>query len=156
MKNHSVTVIGAGAWGAWTAYLLQQASGYQVTLVDRWGPGNSNSGSGGETRIIRTVYGADRLYTKMASRSFELWRHYLSHWNADLYHEAGSIWLSPKGHQYVADAIQPVQDVGYTLEKLEIERARQSYPQINFDDVDAIHFEPNCGYLEARNAVARG
>ena len=50
-KPH-IVVIGAGAFGGWTAlYLLR--SGARVTLVDAWGPGNSRSSSGGETRVIR-------------------------------------------------------------------------------------------------------
>jgi 2-polyprenyl-6-methoxyphenol hydroxylase-like FAD-dependent oxidoreductase len=34
-----IAVIGAGAFGSWTAFLLQKA-GHHVTLIDRHGPGN--------------------------------------------------------------------------------------------------------------------
>lgn len=153
MYNKTVTVIGAGAWGSWTAYFLQ-LSGYTVTLVDRWGAGNSNSGSGGETRIIRTVYGGDELYTKMAYRSFELWHKYLPFWRANIYHEVGSLWLSPEGHHYVRDAVEPVKKIGYSIEELGINDACKLYPQINFEGVHSIHYEPTCGYLEARNACS--
>src|SRR5215203_932621 len=37
-----VVVIGAGAWGGWTAYHLRER-GAQVTLIDAYGPGNSRS-----------------------------------------------------------------------------------------------------------------
>src|SRR5580704_18527791 len=47
-----VCVIGAGAFGGWTAlHLLRR--GAWVTLLDAWGPGNSRASSGGETRVIR-------------------------------------------------------------------------------------------------------
>src|SRR6202521_3685466 len=40
-KPH-IAVIGAGAFGGWTAlYLLR--GGAQVTLLDAWGPGNSRA-----------------------------------------------------------------------------------------------------------------
>src|SRR5229473_888232 len=53
-KTH-VAVIGAGAFGGWTAlYLLRR--GARVTLLDAWGPGNSRASSGGETRVIRGTY----------------------------------------------------------------------------------------------------
>ena len=68
-----IVVIGAGAWGGWTAYHLQQA-GCEVTLIDQLGPGNVLSGSGDRTRIIRMAYGGDKNYTKLTARSFELWR----------------------------------------------------------------------------------
>jgi glycine/D-amino acid oxidase-like deaminating enzyme len=44
-----VIVVGAGCFGAWTAYCLA-LSGHDVTLVDAYGPGNSRACSGGETR----------------------------------------------------------------------------------------------------------
>ena len=44
-KSPDIAVIGAGAFGGWTAYHLQKM-GARVTLVDTWGPGNSRSTSG--------------------------------------------------------------------------------------------------------------
>ena len=42
-KGSHLVVIGAGAFGGWTAlYLLR--SGFRVTLIDAWGAGNSRSG----------------------------------------------------------------------------------------------------------------
>ena len=61
-----VAVVGAGAFGGWTALHLRRA-GALVTLLDAWGPGNSRASSGGETRVIRGVYGPSRIYTAMAS-----------------------------------------------------------------------------------------
>ena len=64
-----VVVVGAGAFGGWTAlYLLRR--GARVTLLDAWGPGNSRASSGGETRVIRGTYGPDRVYTRMADGKF--------------------------------------------------------------------------------------
>src|SRR6266571_1334112 len=65
-------VIGAGAFGAWTAYKLQ-LSGKRVILVDAYGAGNSRASSGGESRIIRMGYGADEIYTLSAQRALRLW-----------------------------------------------------------------------------------
>ena len=55
-----VVVVGAGAFGGWTALALLRA-GMRVTLVDAWGAGNSRASSGGETRVIRTVYNGNAL-----------------------------------------------------------------------------------------------
>lgn len=151
MNKKSITVVGAGAWGSWTAFFLQ-SNGYDVTLVDRWGAGNANSGSGGETRIIRTVYGGDEDYTRMAHRSFQLWHQYLSQWNANLYHEAGSLWLSQQKHDYVTSSVKPMKELGYDLQEVTLERAQQTYPQLNFEGIGSLYYEPTCGYLEARKA----
>ena len=46
-QTPDIAVVGAGAFGAWTALNLQQ-SGAQVTLIDQYGPANSRATSGGE------------------------------------------------------------------------------------------------------------
>ncbi|MCH8277968.1 MAG: FAD-dependent oxidoreductase, partial [Proteobacteria bacterium] len=51
-----IVVVGAGNFGNWTALHLQRM-GAKVTLLDQYGPGNSRSASGGETRGVRSSYG---------------------------------------------------------------------------------------------------
>src|SRR5262252_6014515 len=73
MQKYDVAVIGAGVFGAWTAWHLRRA-GKSVLLVDAWGAGHTRASSGDESRIIRMGYGADAIYTRMSMRSLELWR----------------------------------------------------------------------------------
>src|SRR5213592_1897506 len=54
--NAEIVVVGAGAFGGWTALYLREM-GHSVTLIDQYGPGNSRATSGGETRQIRALYG---------------------------------------------------------------------------------------------------
>ncbi len=58
IESFDVAVVGAGVFGAWTAYQLNRA-GAAVVLVDAYGPGNSRASSGGESRVIRMGYGPD-------------------------------------------------------------------------------------------------
>ncbi len=74
-KTYDFAVVGAGVFGAWTAYFLRQ-SGASVALLDAYGPANSRASSGGETRVIRMGYGPDELYTRWAMRSLPLWREF--------------------------------------------------------------------------------
>jgi hypothetical protein len=76
-------VIGAGVFGAWTAYHLL-AAGHKVILVDQYGPANSRASSGGETRIMRCSYGPDEIYTRMAQRSLALWSNFFAHTGRNL------------------------------------------------------------------------
>jgi sarcosine oxidase len=72
----SIVVVGAGAFGGWSALQLVQR-GANVTLFDAWGPGNSRASSGGETRTIRGSYGpAQALYASMVARALQLWQEY--------------------------------------------------------------------------------
>ena len=70
-STYDVAVVGAGVFGAWTAYQLRR-SGKRVVLIDAYGPGNSRSSSGDESRIIRMGYGTDEIYVRSALRSLQL------------------------------------------------------------------------------------
>ena len=72
-RTYDAAVVGAGVFGAWSAYHLRRA-GQDVILLDAYGPANSRASSGGESRIIRMGYGPDELYTRWAVRSLSLWR----------------------------------------------------------------------------------
>src|SRR2546426_11092333 len=97
MKTQThIAVIGAGAFGGWTAlYLLRR--GVRVTLIDSWGPGNSRSSSGGETRVIRGTYGPNQPYTKMAARALELWEENQKRWHRQLLFRIGVLGMAAAG-----------------------------------------------------------
>ena len=68
----SAVVVGAGVFGAATARELGRR-GFDVTLVEQYGPGNVRSGSGGDTRLLRFSHGEEDWYTLSARRSLDLW-----------------------------------------------------------------------------------
>ncbi len=76
-KTYDVAVIGAGVFGAWTAWHLQKA-GKKVVLLDAYGAAHSRASSGGESRVIRMGYGADEIYTRWSMRSLKLWQEFFS------------------------------------------------------------------------------
>ena len=98
-----IAVIGAGVFGAWTALLLSRA-GHQVTLIDRQGPANEDSSSAGESRIIRSAYGPDEIYTIMARRSLQLRTQFFCEENCpECFRNTGVLWIAtadePNIHQ---------------------------------------------------------
>jgi sarcosine oxidase len=151
-SNPHVAVVGAGAFGGWTAFHLLRR-GARVTLLDAWGPGNSRASSGGETRVIRGVYGVDALYTEWAARSFGHWRKAETRWNRRFYRRTGVLWMCGDGSDgYVRDSLPLMKDAGLPLDEIGIAEARGTYPQIDFDGVDAVFLEREAGYLLARQA----
>lgn len=48
--------------------------GARVTLVDAWGPGNSRSISGDETRGVRSSYGDRLTWVRWADEAMARWR----------------------------------------------------------------------------------
>src|SRR5918995_5483636 len=95
-----VAVVGAGAFGGWTALHLRRA-GAQVTLVDAWGPGNARASSGGETRVIRTIYGPARQHVEMAARALTLWREWDRGRTDPFYAQTGVLWMTRADDSYV-------------------------------------------------------
>jgi glycine/D-amino acid oxidase-like deaminating enzyme len=146
-----VAVIGAGAFGGWTAlHLLRR--GAKVTLLDAWGPGHSRSSSGGETRIIRAVYGPDRIYVQWVARAFELWREAEACWNQRLYQPTGVLWMCGEDDGYVRSSLPLLEEAGLPISELDPREARNRFPQIDFEGVEKVYFEAQAGYLFARRA----
>jgi glycine/D-amino acid oxidase-like deaminating enzyme len=148
-----VVVVGAGAFGGWTALDLLRR-GARVTLVDAWGPGNSRASSGGETRVIRGVYGADRIYTEMAARAFKLWHENELKWNKTLYRRTGALWMIGDEGTYARAAMPLLKEYGFGYEELSVAEAARRYPQIVFDGIRWALVEKEAGYLLARRSCA--
>src|SRR3954470_10676793 len=99
MASCEVVVIGAGAWGSFTALNLRKR-GVKVTLVDAYGPGNARSTSGDETRGVRSSYGdraADQgeLWTVWAREAMKKWIAFDDEWGKhfrlNLFHTTGDL-----------------------------------------------------------------
>ncbi|MCI0413431.1 FAD-dependent oxidoreductase [bacterium] len=148
-----VAVIGAGAFGGWTALFLLR-NGAQVTVFDAWGPGNARASSGGETRVIRGVYGPNRIYVKWTVRSFQLWKEAEKAWNRKIYTKTNAIWMirENQNDDYEKAAMPLLEAEGLPYQKLTPSEASKHYPQINFDGVGWVLKEEEAGFLLARQA----
>jgi glycine/D-amino acid oxidase-like deaminating enzyme len=150
-RSDHVVVVGAGAFGGWSALALRRA-GLRVTLVDAWGAGNSRASSGGETRVIRTVYNGVALYTEMAARALTLWREAERQWREKIYYQTGALWMCEADDSYVRNSLTQVTAAGLAVAQLSVAEAVRRFPQVNFQDVRSVYFESDAGYLTARAA----
>jgi len=148
-RKPRIAVIGAGAFGGWTALDLLR-NGAQVTLLDAWGPGNSRASSGGETRIIRATYGPRRQYVEMAVRALQLWKENEKRWNTRLFHRTGVLWMANPTDDFEKASVAVLRDAGVEFEELTRGAAGKRFPQINFDGVPWAIFEKESGFLTAR------
>lgn len=152
-KPH-VAIVGAGAFGGWTAlHLLER--GARVTLLDAWGPGNSRASSGGETRVMRGTYGPDSPYTEMAGRALTLWAKYERKWKRRFLHRCGVLWMTSScGDPFERASVQMLRRAKIKVHALSVSSMVRRWPQINFDGFEWATFEPECGYLDARASCA--
>jgi len=154
MPNRStprVVVVGAGAFGGWTALTLAER-GAQVTLIDAWGPGNARASSGGETRVIRSTYGSRAIYTEMAMRALARWQAYDARWQRGFLRKTGVLWMVARDNGFARASIDTLSAAGIPIHDLTLAAARQRFPQVDFKGVSTTFFEPEAGYLFARLA----
>src|SRR5271154_6902575 len=110
-KRYDVVVIGAGVFGAWTAWHLVRR-GKRVLLVDAYGPANARASSAGESRIIRMGYGADEIYTRWSQRSLARWKEFFGFKRPGLFHETGVLWLARQGDTRNRETASTPQGIG--------------------------------------------
>jgi len=151
-STYDVAIVGAGVFGAWTAYQLQRTR-KRVVLIDAHGPGHSRSSSGDESRIIRMGYGADEIYTRSALRSLQLWRELFARVDQPLFHRTGVLWLAHEDDPYPVECAQTLERLGVPFQKLTTAEVNQRYSQIGLERISWAMFEPESGVLIARRAV---
>ena len=149
IKKGHIAVIGAGAFGGWTAHHLLK-KGYNVTLLDVFGPGNSRASSGGDSRVIRGIYGEDKIYVDLVARSFKLWKRYQKQWQQSLYFPTGALWFFQVDDTYAQKSLPIVNQAGLKSEQLSKKEVEKKFPQIDLNGLKSFYFEHEAGYLPAR------
>ncbi|MEN3328696.1 MAG: hypothetical protein V7638_3503 [Acidobacteriota bacterium] len=148
---YDVAVIGAGVFGAWSAYQLR-LTGASVLLLDAYGPGNSRASSGGESRIIRLGYGPDEIYSRSSQRSFTFWQQ-LSEKTEPLFQKTGVLWLAHEHDAYCEATLVTLQRLNANFERLDQDELIRRFPQLEFGPTKWAILEPDSGVLMARRAV---
>jgi sarcosine oxidase len=146
--KEKIIVIGAGAFGGWTALSLLR-KGYQVTLIDAWGAGHSRSSSGDETRVIRSVY-VDKIYVEMAQRAMQIWRENEPQFGQKIFHEIGVLNLIGQDDSRLNAALQHFNSMNILYEELTKKETQKRYPHFNLDDISQVVMDTEAGYLLAR------
>jgi sarcosine oxidase len=157
-RGREIAVVGAGCFGVWTALRLQEA-GARVTLVDLYGPGNSRSTSGDETRGIRTSYPGREIWTSWAHRAIQRWHAFDDEWAESMggrvFFETGDLILRQEGDPFISGVREIWDQTGVPYEVLDMDEVRRRWPQIQADPMEAALFEPGAGVARARAACQR-
>ncbi|MFM9013776.1 MAG: NAD(P)/FAD-dependent oxidoreductase, partial [Gemmatimonadota bacterium] len=152
-----MAVVGAGAWGAFTAYHLRQ-QGMKVTLVDQYGIANSRATSGDETRGIRSSYG-DRtvtadLWVRWARRSIEKWRAFDAEhgkrFGTRFFYTTGDVIIREKPEPFTTRTAELWTAQGVPFETLTADEARRRWPQLVSEGSQVVLYEPDAGVARER------
>jgi glycine/D-amino acid oxidase-like deaminating enzyme len=146
-----ITVAGAGAFGGWAALHLLRL-GYKVTLFDPWGAGHSMSSSGGETRLMRSVYGGNAFYTKLANESYDMWLETESWQGRKLLQTTGNLWLVGENDNEMAPAVAMMDSLRLPYQIFNAQEVPDRYSYINCSDLSYLILEEKAGVLKARES----
>jgi glycine/D-amino acid oxidase-like deaminating enzyme len=116
MGRRSVVVVGAGVFGAWSAWRLAR-EGWRVTLVEPYGPANARASSSDHSRVIRAGYGAQVTYAEWATASLASWHLLARRSGEPLVVECGALFLGAAGEQHLAATEATVRAGGVTTER---------------------------------------
>src|SRR5258706_6229332 len=135
MTRYDVVVIGAGVFGAWTAWHLARR-GRKVLLADAYGPGNSRASSAGESRIIRMGYGADELYTRWSMRSLVKWKElFAATHNEALFKNTGVLWMAAAGDPTLRATREVLRRCGVKFRELDQPALASKYSQVGLENI---------------------
>jgi glycine/D-amino acid oxidase-like deaminating enzyme len=154
-----VTVVGAGAFGGWTAYYLARM-GANVTLVDAYGPGNSRATSGDETRGIRSSYG-DRgpwaaLWVRWANEAIDRWKTFDAEWGRQmklqLWFHTGDLIFRPAPEPFTDRTRELWTAQRIPFETPAVADIARAYPVFDLRGITIVLHEPRAGVVRARRA----
>lgn len=148
-----VCVVGAGAFGIWTALNLRRL-GATVTVVDQHGPGNSRATSGGETRGVRSSYGERTTWVRWANEAIRRWLAWDDEWrrrlNLRVFFQTSDLILREEWDPWLSETRKNWDVLGVPYEVLPIDEARYRFPQVNVDGFGVAVVEHNAGVVRAR------
>lgn len=133
-------VIGAGAFGGWAALSLRE-KGLNVVSIDEYGPSNPRSASAGETRSIRSGYGAQGFYSAWSAQALELWRQRQAEFGRTLLYPNDRIEIAREWSPALTAQREIFDRLGLPYEVLDRAQLRARYPQMNFDDTEFAFIE---------------
>ena len=148
-----IVVVGAGAFGGWTALTLRER-GFKVLCIDQYGPATPRAASAGETRSIRSGYGGAAIYSAWAAKALKMWNVRQA--------EFGRTLLYPNDRIELANAWSPAltaqrrifDDLGISYEVLSQGELRNRYRQMSFDDVQFAFVEKSsAAVIKARESM---
>ena len=145
-------VVGAGVTGAAVARELA-LRGWEVTLAEQYAPGTVRSASGGDTRLLRTGHGDAEWYAASAHRARTLWLELQETTGTRIWEGVGLAWLAQRANGFEAASRPVLERLGIPHEWLTPDDARDLFPSLAVDDLDAVLYEPQAGILHARRAT---
>ncbi|MCA9075372.1 MAG: N-methyl-L-tryptophan oxidase [Planctomycetaceae bacterium] len=150
---YDAIVLGLGGFGSSTLCHLAQRE-LNVLGIDQFGIAHDRGSSHGETRIIRKAYFEHPDYVPLLLRAYELWSELESQTGQSLYEECGLFLAGPPEGEVISGARESANKYDVPVDDVSLDEARERFPLFNFEESDAVVFEPEAGYLRVESCVS--
>lgn len=149
-----VAIVGAGAFGIWTALHLRKL-GASVVVVDQHGPGNARATSGGETRGVRSSYGERTTWVRWANEAIRRWNEWEAEWSRPFkvnlfFHTTDLSMREDPEDPWLTSTRKNWDDLKVPYEVISMDEAAYRYPQVNMEGFNVAVVETNAGVVRAR------
>ena len=156
-RGRSVIIVGAGIFGV-TAALELRRRGYDVSLLDPGPLPHPLATSTDISKMVRSDYGDDELFTAMAEESIQGWRRWNREWRSELYHNDGFLIMTSETMRpgtFEHDSFELMKMRGVRPERMSSELLKLRFPAWASDRFVDGFLSPMGGWVEADNVVAR-
>lgn len=150
-----VLIAGGGVFGL-TAALELRARGHAVMLCDAGPIPHPLAESTDVSKVVRSDYGSDLLYTELGERSLEGWRRWNERLQRPLFHETGVTFLAsspmqPGGFEHDSFALLSAR--GHRIERLDATEIPRRFPAYRPGAFVDGYFHAEGGWAQASQMV---
>jgi sarcosine oxidase len=141
MQGYDVIIIGAGTWGAATAWHLADR-GVRVLAIDAHTPPHEYGSHGGLTRLARQSNSTGPQYVELTARAFDLWDQLAERTGSELMTVTGNVLIGEPGSSWFDSTVASLQSSSFEHQVLRGEQARAAFPRLRIADHELAVFEP--------------
>jgi glycine/D-amino acid oxidase-like deaminating enzyme len=88
----------------------------------------------------------------MAARAMQLWQEHDARTQRQFFHRVGALWLFSGNPSFGEQSVEPMRAAGLRVEWLDPAEAQARWPQVGFNGVTHVLWEPEAGFALARRA----
>ncbi|MEO8344571.1 MAG: FAD-binding oxidoreductase [Betaproteobacteria bacterium] len=157
MEKFDIVVIGGGVIGVSIAYHLARFGCPRVLLLERGQLGGGTTAQ--SSCILRTHYSVPEnvALAKAAIEIFNTFPAYLGNAEAESgYNRCGMLIVAPGGPRAAAlrETLAVERNLGLDAREITVSDAQAIHPLVQFDDIEAIGWEPEAGYADAHLSLS--
>lgn len=135
-------IIGAGTWGAATAWQLAER-GHRVLAIDAFRPPHDHGSHGAATRLARQSNSTGPEYIELTRMAFAEWARIAELTGREVMVKTGNVFVGQPGSKWFDNTLANLRASSFEHEILEGPAARRRFTHLRIGDQELAVWEPN-------------